>query len=303
MKYKIEKNTVQETLIIPLYARKVCSELYPNLYRDETAVSLINEIDYDFSEAEKKFHSLMQRFGSLEVAVRQNDLAFEVKVQSFTDYEVVVTDDSQDGSVEEVVRRAEVPGMVYVRNAVRKGATGNWNEAVRHASGEYIKIMHHDDWFTDRDCLARFVEMLEEHPEADLAFCGSRQVMLDGVGNRMGEEFDRAISDEHLKMISEDWRDLYIGDYIGAPSATIYRKGAPEYEAVNFIEIDAGSFHNLACLNGPGSTLIRQVDVRPSGEAFFKIPLALSVPEEYQFISSFFRLRSRNRDQKSGRKK
>ena len=26
MKYKIEKNTVQETLIIPLYARKVCSE-------------------------------------------------------------------------------------------------------------------------------------------------------------------------------------------------------------------------------------------------------------------------------------
>ena len=53
MKYKIEKNTVQETLIIPLYARKVCSELYPNLYRDETAVRLIDEIDYDFSEAEK----------------------------------------------------------------------------------------------------------------------------------------------------------------------------------------------------------------------------------------------------------
>ena len=57
MKYKIEKNTVQETLIIPLYARKVCSELYPNLYRDETAVRLIDEIDYDFSEAEKKSHS------------------------------------------------------------------------------------------------------------------------------------------------------------------------------------------------------------------------------------------------------
>ena len=63
MKYKIEKNTVQETLIIPLYARKVCSELYPNLYRDETAVRLIDEIDYDFSEAEKNSRGLMQRFG------------------------------------------------------------------------------------------------------------------------------------------------------------------------------------------------------------------------------------------------
>ena len=79
MKYKIEKNTVQETLIIPLYARKVCSELYPNLYRDETAVRLIDEIDYDFSEAEKNSRSLMQPFGALEVAMRQNDLAFEVR--------------------------------------------------------------------------------------------------------------------------------------------------------------------------------------------------------------------------------
>ena len=79
MKYKIEKNTVQETLIIPLYAGKVCKELYPNLYRDETAVRLINEIDYDFSEAEKNSRSLMQRFGALEVAMRQNDLAWEVR--------------------------------------------------------------------------------------------------------------------------------------------------------------------------------------------------------------------------------
>ena len=79
MKYKIEKNTVQETLIIPLYARKVCSELYPRLYLDETAIRLIEKIDYDFSDAEKNSRSLMQRFGSLEVAMRQNDLAWEVR--------------------------------------------------------------------------------------------------------------------------------------------------------------------------------------------------------------------------------
>ncbi len=79
MKYKIEKNTVQETLILPLYSRKLCTELYPNLYRDETAVRLLDQIDYDFSEAEENSRSLMQRFGALEVAMRQNDLAFEVQ--------------------------------------------------------------------------------------------------------------------------------------------------------------------------------------------------------------------------------
>ena len=79
MKHKIEKNTVQETLVIPLYSRKLCTELYPNLFQDETAVRLIDQIDYDFSEAEKNSHSLTQRFGSLEVAMRQYDLAFEVR--------------------------------------------------------------------------------------------------------------------------------------------------------------------------------------------------------------------------------
>ena len=78
MKYKIEKNTVQETLIIPLYARKKCSEFYPDLYRDETAMQLVNAVDYDFSALEKKSQRFTQRFGFLEVAMRQNDLAAEI---------------------------------------------------------------------------------------------------------------------------------------------------------------------------------------------------------------------------------
>lgn len=79
MKYKIEKNTVRETLVIPLYARKMCSELFPDLYCDETAVHLIDKIDYDFSAVSEKSGSLMQKFGFLEVAVRQNDIAFEIR--------------------------------------------------------------------------------------------------------------------------------------------------------------------------------------------------------------------------------
>ena len=79
MKYHIEKNTVQETLVIPVYGRKMCSELYPGLYRDETAFRLLEQIDYDFSNLEKKSKSVMQQFGFLEVAMRQNDLAWEVR--------------------------------------------------------------------------------------------------------------------------------------------------------------------------------------------------------------------------------
>ncbi|WP_155834440.1 hypothetical protein [Butyrivibrio sp. FC2001] len=46
-KYHIEKNTVQETLIIPLYGRKVCSEHFPELFKDEEAERICNVLDDD----------------------------------------------------------------------------------------------------------------------------------------------------------------------------------------------------------------------------------------------------------------
>ena len=79
MKYIIEKNTVQETLVIPLYSRKKAAELFPNLYDDKTALKIIEQLDYDFSGAEKTSGKIMYRFGFLEVAMRQNDLAIEIK--------------------------------------------------------------------------------------------------------------------------------------------------------------------------------------------------------------------------------
>lgn len=78
-KYHIEKNTVQETLIIPLYGRKVCSERFPELFKDPEAERLCNLLDYDFSEKGKQMESGVGLFGALEVAQRQYDIAFEVK--------------------------------------------------------------------------------------------------------------------------------------------------------------------------------------------------------------------------------
>ena len=78
-KLHIEKNTTQETLVIPLYARKLCTQLFPSLFSDPGAVALIDRLDYDFSAIEKQSQSLMQRFGALEVAMRQTDLAIEVR--------------------------------------------------------------------------------------------------------------------------------------------------------------------------------------------------------------------------------
>ncbi|MCR5689656.1 MAG: class I SAM-dependent methyltransferase [Clostridiales bacterium] len=79
MKYRIEKNTVQETLVIPLLGRLVCSERFPSLFSDPEAKRVCDSLDYDFTEKRKKLESAAGLFGALEVAQRQYDLRCEVE--------------------------------------------------------------------------------------------------------------------------------------------------------------------------------------------------------------------------------
>ena len=78
-RHPIEKNSIQETLVIPLYGRALCTRKFPQLFADQTAAELLEQIDYDFSALEQRSGGLMQTFGALEVAMRQSDLAFEVR--------------------------------------------------------------------------------------------------------------------------------------------------------------------------------------------------------------------------------
>ena len=77
MKYHIEKNTVQETLIIPLFGRLICSEHFPELFSDPAAKRICESLDYDFADKRKKMESAAGLFGALEVAQRQYDLRCE----------------------------------------------------------------------------------------------------------------------------------------------------------------------------------------------------------------------------------
>ena len=126
MKYHIEKNTVQETLVIPLYGRKLCTERFPNLFRDEKAVELIGKLDYDYSELEKISKSFAHRFGALEVAMRENDLMYEIKDYLKTHPKAAVvnlgcgldqTAENCDNGVCKIYN-LDLPNVMEVRNAL-----------------------------------------------------------------------------------------------------------------------------------------------------------------------------------------
>ena len=156
--------------------------------------------------------------------------------QDYKDYEVNISDDSTNDETEIEVEkyRNTIPNLNYRHNEKPFGHIFNWNEAIKMANGDYIKIMFSDDWFTDETSLGKWVRLLDENPKAMLAFSGSRQVMLDaengGLLEHVSEEhrkpsYDRYASDEFIRNLKEDYRNLFLGNQIGAPSAVIYRRG------------------------------------------------------------------------------
>ncbi len=164
-----------------------------------------------------------------------------IEAQTFTDCEIILSDDSStDGIRDLVTEKLKTPffaeRLQYLRNDPAMGPILNWNAALRPASGKYVKIMFSDDWFSDPSSLARFVQLLEEHPEADLAFSGSRQVVLHpetaGALTHLEQEkesWDRAASDEFLRELGGDWRRVFTGNEIGAPSAVLFRRKEPPF--------------------------------------------------------------------------
>ena len=78
-KIKIEQGTVQETLIVPLFARKICTDKFPELYSDPAASDICGRLDYDFSSLKKLYdESTIYEFGAMEAALRQMDMMWEI---------------------------------------------------------------------------------------------------------------------------------------------------------------------------------------------------------------------------------
>lgn len=160
-----------------------------------------------------------------------------ISKQTFCDVDIVITDDTPDDSVKDMIMsiqndcklciddiQTSIP-LKYIHNNEPLGPAGNWNKAISLASGDYIKIMHQDDFFTFEDSLSKFVELLDDNKESVLAFSGSRQVTISSNNPfDISQYYDRAITSEQLTLVKSDWKNLFLGGFIGAPSAVIYRR-------------------------------------------------------------------------------
>lgn len=138
--------------------------------------------------------------------------------QTYTDYEIVITDDSPGNNVKDLVTEYALPGRIkYYKNERTLGSPENWNEVIRRSSGEYIKILHHDDWLNSTKSLAKYVLLLDGNPVVDFAFSATKAMAAH-------KDWDHVLNESNLTSLKKNILLLYSNNFIGAPSTTIFRR-------------------------------------------------------------------------------
>ncbi|WP_231427098.1 glycosyltransferase [Pedobacter sp. Leaf250] len=143
-----------------------------------------------------------------------------IKAQDFVDYEIIITDDTPDSSVLDLIKTFNFKGrLTYHKNKETLGSPKNWNKAISLAKGDYIKILHHDDYFSHRTSLSKFVKMLDDHPESDFGFSSANARNVE-----FGHNWIHKPSTKVINQLVSNPLILFFGNIIGPPSSTIYKR-------------------------------------------------------------------------------
>jgi glycosyltransferase involved in cell wall biosynthesis len=63
--------------------------------------------------------------------------------------EIIIVDDSTTDEIEYYIRTLKDDRILYYKNTPIKGAIKNWNFGLELANGNYITILHHDEYYAD----------------------------------------------------------------------------------------------------------------------------------------------------------
>jgi glycosyltransferase involved in cell wall biosynthesis len=142
-----------------------------------------------------------------------------IGIQTFRDFEIIINDNSSDGQVEQLVKtyNPQLP-ISYHRNNPSTTASENCNAVMQRANGEWIKLMHDDDWFATADALQKFADAAKLSGK-DFIFSACTQVWLDN-----GKEQKDFLTEEKQQWLTESPFCLFYLNVIGHPSVAMHKK-------------------------------------------------------------------------------
>ena len=154
--------------------------------------------------------------------------------QTFSNFEIIVSDDGSNDKTLEIVRSFNDPRIVRVDSLSKVGAEANWNNSVANARADLVKLVCQDDLLYAQ-CLQTEFEAMSLSANQDVAFCFS---LRDFVTPKDRFIKGRRIANSEQKKLSKTQMLRKVvrsgGNPIGEPMAVTFRKSTFER---------AGKFH------------------------------------------------------------
>jgi len=141
-----------------------------------------------------------------------------ISQQTYKNYEVIITDDSDtDGVLNLSESYRNQINIKYYKNVPTAGTPRNWLASIKKAEGEWIKLIHDDDSFANKESLQQFVDATSAHKR--FIFSG-----YNAVFENTNESIDKTISHKKFRFISGCPSFLFASNLLGPPSVLMFHK-------------------------------------------------------------------------------
>ena len=101
--------------------------------------------------------------------------------QTFSDFELLILDNCSTDNTLNVIKTFDDPRIRLIVNTKNLGMIGNWNLAVSLATGNYIKILSHDDLLAP-NCLAQQINGFLTHQDQNIGIVTCKKRIINETG-------------------------------------------------------------------------------------------------------------------------
>lgn len=141
--------------------------------------------------------------------------------QSYNNVEIIINDDGSTDNTLQIVQSIDDSRIFVYKNENNRGLPGNWNEAVKRAKGEYIKLLCQDDLLFP-DSLRLQVEAMRN---SDISCVIGNSTVINGDGKTVMKR-NRFKKNEVVSGIKFAKRSLLGRNIYSEPPNLLYRAEA-----------------------------------------------------------------------------
>jgi len=98
--------------------------------------------------------------------------------QFYDNLQIIITDNSNDNSILDIVNIVDDNRITYIRNTFNIGSNANYRKAISHATGGYLFAMA-SDVYLDQSCLEKHYQYLKKNKDIPLVSAQSERVVLN----------------------------------------------------------------------------------------------------------------------------